>query len=156
MFMPIRWVRAAPQIRHTPGTVAFDCGAPDLVAAVRRDARAASMPCSTPSAAPALVARAGCWHRTARLPCRAPRPPFRDGVVTLLGWLKEGRLGPAIDQVLPLDKAWHAQKLLEDSHVSGKIVLQPQAVPNMVTLVKHTVVARAIVPPAGLCLGLPA
>jgi len=39
---------------------------------------------------------------------------FREDVVTLLGWLKEGRLDPVIDQVLPLDKAWHAQKLLEE------------------------------------------
>lgn len=50
---------------------------------------------------------------------------FREAVITLLGWLKEGRLDPVTDQVLPLDKAWHAQKLLENSHVSGKIVLQP-------------------------------
>lgn len=43
----------------------------------------------------------------------------------LLGWLKEGRLDPAIDQVLPLTEGHHAQELLEGSHVSGKIILQP-------------------------------
>ena len=50
---------------------------------------------------------------------------FREDVTTLLGWLKEGRLDPVIDQVLSLNQVLYAQELLEASHVSGKIVLQP-------------------------------
>lgn len=49
---------------------------------------------------------------------------FREDVAILLGWLKEGRLEP-VTETLPLDEVRHAQELLEGSHVSGKIVLQP-------------------------------
>ena len=50
---------------------------------------------------------------------------FRKDVAILLDWLKEGRIDPVIDRVLPLGEARRAQELLEGSNVFGKIVLQP-------------------------------
>ena len=50
---------------------------------------------------------------------------FREDVLTLLGWLKEGKIDPVIDRVLPLSEARQAQELVEKAQVSGRIVLQP-------------------------------
>lgn len=50
---------------------------------------------------------------------------FRQDVTLLLGWLKDDRIDPVIDRILPLSEARRAQELLEGSHVVGKIILQP-------------------------------
>ncbi len=50
---------------------------------------------------------------------------FRDDLAILFEWLGKGRIDPVIHSILPLNEARHAQELLERSHVSGKIILQP-------------------------------
>jgi alcohol dehydrogenase len=43
----------------------------------------------------------------------------------LLGLIRDGRLKPVIDRVLPLDQAAEAERLLEDREVVGKVLLKP-------------------------------
>jgi alcohol dehydrogenase len=43
----------------------------------------------------------------------------------LLGLIRDGRLRPVIDRVLPLDAAAEAERLLEDREVIGKVLLKP-------------------------------
>ena len=42
----------------------------------------------------------------------------------LSGWIAEGKLTPQIGQVLPLERAAEAYKLLQDGKNYGKIVLK--------------------------------
>jgi len=49
---------------------------------------------------------------------------FRNDVMTMLDWLKDGKIDPVIERTLPLSEARHAQELLEGSQVLGKIVLK--------------------------------
>ena len=43
----------------------------------------------------------------------------------LLGLIRDGRLKPVIDRVLPLDGAAEGERLLEDREVIGKVLLKP-------------------------------
>jgi alcohol dehydrogenase len=43
----------------------------------------------------------------------------------LLGLIRDGRLKPVIDRVLPIDQAAEAERLLEDREVVGKVLLKP-------------------------------
>jgi alcohol dehydrogenase len=43
----------------------------------------------------------------------------------LLGLIRDGRLKPVIDRVLPLDAAAEGERLLEDREVVGKVLLKP-------------------------------
>jgi len=43
----------------------------------------------------------------------------------LLGLIRDGRLKPVIDRVLPLDEAAEGERLLEDREVIGKVLLKP-------------------------------
>ena len=43
----------------------------------------------------------------------------------LLNLIREGRLKPVIDRVLPLDAAAEGERLLEDREVVGKVLLKP-------------------------------
>ena len=43
----------------------------------------------------------------------------------LLGLIRDGRLKPVIDRVLPLDAAAEGERLLEDREVIGKVLLKP-------------------------------
>ena len=43
----------------------------------------------------------------------------------LLGLIRDGRLKPVIDRVLPIDAAAEAERLLEDREVVGKVLLKP-------------------------------
>jgi NADPH2:quinone reductase len=48
---------------------------------------------------------------------------FIEDFTTLLNLLKEGKIKPAIAHTFPLREVRHAQELLEQKAVSGKIVL---------------------------------
>ena len=52
---------------------------------------------------------------------------FREDVITLMQWLKEGRLRPAVAQVRPLAEAAEVHRLIDVGAVAGKIVLDCQA-----------------------------
>ncbi len=52
---------------------------------------------------------------------------FRDDVMTLMQWLKEGRLHPAVAEVRPLAEAAEVHRLIDAGAVPGKIVLDCQA-----------------------------
>ena len=43
----------------------------------------------------------------------------------LLGLIRDGRLKPVIDRVLPIDEAAEGERLLEDREVVGKVLLKP-------------------------------
>jgi len=43
----------------------------------------------------------------------------------LLGLIKDGRLKPVIDRVLPMEEAAEGERLLEDREVVGKVLLKP-------------------------------
>jgi len=43
----------------------------------------------------------------------------------LLGLIRDGRLKPVIDRILPIDQAAEAERLLEDREVVGKVLLKP-------------------------------
>jgi alcohol dehydrogenase len=43
----------------------------------------------------------------------------------LLGLIRDGRLEPVIDRVLPIDQAAEGERLLEDREVIGKVLLKP-------------------------------
>jgi len=43
----------------------------------------------------------------------------------LLGLIRDGRLKPAIDRVLPIEQAAEGERLLEDREVVGKVLLKP-------------------------------
>jgi alcohol dehydrogenase len=43
----------------------------------------------------------------------------------LMGYIRDGRMAPAIDHVLPLEEARAGVKLLEDRNVFGKVVIRP-------------------------------
>ncbi len=49
---------------------------------------------------------------------------FRDDLGQLFALLKEGKINPVIDRVLPLEKAAEAHVLLDKAAIKGKIVLQ--------------------------------
>lgn len=51
---------------------------------------------------------------------------FREDVKTLLQWLNEGRLHPAVAEVRPLTDAAEVHRLIEAGAVAGKIVLDCQ------------------------------
>ena len=42
----------------------------------------------------------------------------------IAGLIDQGKIKPVVSQIMPLDKAAEAQKLSEQGHVTGKIVLQ--------------------------------
>jgi NADPH:quinone reductase-like Zn-dependent oxidoreductase len=50
---------------------------------------------------------------------------YRLDLVTVLGLLAERKIEPMLARALPLDEAAQAHRMLEDSAVSGKIVLTP-------------------------------
>ncbi|MFU8765303.1 MAG: zinc-binding dehydrogenase [Haliea sp.] len=52
---------------------------------------------------------------------------FREDVITLMQWLKEGRLRPAVAEVRPLAEAAEVHRLIDVGAVAGKIVLDCQA-----------------------------
>ena len=52
---------------------------------------------------------------------------FREDVMTLLQWLKDGRLHPALAEVRPLAEAAEVHRLIDAGTVPGKIVLDCQA-----------------------------
>ncbi|PLW83631.1 zinc-binding dehydrogenase [Kineobactrum sediminis] len=52
---------------------------------------------------------------------------FREDVMTLLQWLREGRLHPAVAEVRPLAEAADVHRLIDAGAVAGKIVLDCQA-----------------------------
>ncbi|MFO7552142.1 MAG: medium chain dehydrogenase/reductase family protein [Haliea sp.] len=52
---------------------------------------------------------------------------FREDVMTLLQWLKDGRLHPALAEVRPLAEAAEVHRLIDAGVVPGKIVLDCQA-----------------------------
>lgn len=49
----------------------------------------------------------------------------RDDLWSLLALVRDGRLTPAIDRVLPLDDAIEGMRLLEERRVFGKVVITP-------------------------------
>ena len=49
----------------------------------------------------------------------------REDVTALLGMVRDGRLAPVIDRVLPLDDAIEGVRLLEERQVVGKVVITP-------------------------------
>jgi NADPH:quinone reductase-like Zn-dependent oxidoreductase len=49
----------------------------------------------------------------------------KDGILTLLGMVQDGRLKALVDTVYPLDEAREAMRRLEDRSVMGKIVVKP-------------------------------
>lgn len=49
----------------------------------------------------------------------------RDDIAALLQMVRDGRLRPVIDRVLPLDDAIEGVRLLEDREVVGKVVITP-------------------------------
>jgi len=51
---------------------------------------------------------------------------FREDVMTLMQWLKEGRLHPAVAEVRPLAEAAEVHRLIDAGAVAGKIVLDCQ------------------------------
>jgi len=44
---------------------------------------------------------------------------------SLLGLIRDGRLKPVIDRVLPLAEAAEGERLLEEREVIGKVLLKP-------------------------------
>ena len=52
---------------------------------------------------------------------------FREDVITLMQWLKEGRLRPAVAELRPLAEAPAVHRLIDAGAVAGKIVLDCQA-----------------------------
>jgi alcohol dehydrogenase len=48
-----------------------------------------------------------------------------DDLTALMGYIRDGRMTPAIDHVLPLEEARVGVKLLEDRNVFGKVVIRP-------------------------------
>lgn len=52
---------------------------------------------------------------------------FREDVMTLLQWLGDGRLHPAVAEVRPLAQAADVHRLIDAGAVAGKIVLDCQA-----------------------------
>lgn len=52
---------------------------------------------------------------------------FREDVMTLMQWLKDGRLHPALAEVRPLAEAAEVHRLIDAGTVPGKIVLDCQA-----------------------------
>lgn len=49
----------------------------------------------------------------------------RDGLISLLAAVRDGRITPVIDRVLPLEEIREAHRLLEDREVFGKVVITP-------------------------------
>ncbi len=49
----------------------------------------------------------------------------REDLTALLDMVKDGRLKPEIDRVLPLDEAAEGVRLIEDREVMGKIIIAP-------------------------------
>jgi alcohol dehydrogenase len=49
----------------------------------------------------------------------------RDDLLSLVGAVREGRLAPVVDRVLPLDDALEGLRLLEERSFFGKIVIVP-------------------------------
>lgn len=43
----------------------------------------------------------------------------------LISWIREGKLEPVIDRVLPLEEVGEAERLLEDREVFGKVLVRP-------------------------------
>lgn len=52
---------------------------------------------------------------------------FREDVMTLMQWLKDGRLHPAVAELRPLAEAAEVHRLIDAGAVAGKIVLDCQA-----------------------------
>ncbi|MDO8860315.1 medium chain dehydrogenase/reductase family protein [Haliea sp. E1-2-M8] len=52
---------------------------------------------------------------------------FREDVMTLMQWLKDGRLHPAVAELRPLADAAEVHRLIDAGAVAGKIVLDCQA-----------------------------
>ncbi len=52
---------------------------------------------------------------------------FREDVVTLMQWLQQGRLHPAVAELRPLADAAEVHRLIDAGAVAGKIVLDCQA-----------------------------
>jgi len=59
----------------------------------------------------------------------AARSPARNGehAAQIFQWVAEGKLKPAIDEVLPFERATEALERLEQRKVKGKLVLSPAA-----------------------------
>ncbi|MGG4033192.1 zinc-binding dehydrogenase [Paenibacillus cisolokensis] len=49
----------------------------------------------------------------------------RSDLLTLLDWVRSGRLKPVIDRVLPLEEAREAHRLMEQREIFGKLILKP-------------------------------
>lgn len=49
----------------------------------------------------------------------------RDDLEALMEYIRDGRMAPAIDAVLPLEEAREGVRLLEDREVFGKVVINP-------------------------------
>lgn len=50
---------------------------------------------------------------------------MRDDLETLLEMVRDGRLRPVVDRILPLEEAREGLRLLEDREVIGKVVIAP-------------------------------
>jgi NADPH:quinone reductase-like Zn-dependent oxidoreductase len=48
---------------------------------------------------------------------------YREDLAKVLQLFQEGKITPVIAEVLPLDRATAAHELIENSSISGKIVL---------------------------------
>lgn len=49
----------------------------------------------------------------------------RADLEQVLAWVLEGKLRPVLQEVLPLERAAEAQRMLEDKRASGRVVLSP-------------------------------
>jgi alcohol dehydrogenase len=49
----------------------------------------------------------------------------RSDLLTLIDWVRSGKLKPVIDRVLPLDQAREAHRLMEQREIFGKLILKP-------------------------------
>ena len=50
---------------------------------------------------------------------------YDENLKALMDLIQEGRMKPVIDEVLPLEKAAHGLKLIENREVFGKVIICP-------------------------------
>ena len=48
-----------------------------------------------------------------------------EDLTALMGYIKDGKMEPVIDTVLPLEKAAEGIRMIEDREVFGKIIIEP-------------------------------
>jgi NADPH:quinone reductase-like Zn-dependent oxidoreductase len=49
---------------------------------------------------------------------------FKGDIQTLMHWLKQGKLKPAVANIVPLEKAAEVHALIDSAQIAGKVVLQ--------------------------------